>query len=110
MNGLTSIVQGDVRGRPCGEVRVALQRACAQLATEERGATLRELAHQACVGMDAARRAVDNLRRAGHLVCVRERRVSYRNRPVAEYVPADLATKDTRDAGVHLMQIMQAWG
>lgn len=98
------------RGRPRGEVSDALLRACAHLATTERGATLRELAEASQVGTEAARWAVHTLRRAGHLVCVRHRRVAYRNRPVAEYVPADLAPKDTRDAGVHLMQIMQAWG
>lgn len=77
--------------RPAGEVRQALLQACQQLATPQQGATLRELAHAAQVGLDAAQRTVDHMRRAGHLHIARERRVDYRNRPVAEYVPAPLA-------------------
>ena len=76
--------------RPAGEVRMALLGACAALATAEQGATLQELAARACVGVDAARRTVSNLKRAGVLCVLRERRVAYRNRPVAEYVPAGL--------------------
>lgn len=76
--------------RPAGEVRMALLGACAALATAEQGATLRELAAHACVGMDAARRTVSDMRRAGVVCVLRERRVTYRNRPVAEYVPAGL--------------------
>ena len=63
--------------RPAGEVRQALVLACEQLATPGSGCTLRELADAARVGVDACRRAVDNMRRAGVLVKVGERRVSY---------------------------------
>lgn len=78
-------------GRPVGEVRMALLRAARELATAESAPTLFELACQSQVGFMAARRTVDNLRRAGRLVVVRSRKVDYRNRPVAEYArPEDL--------------------
>lgn len=74
--------------RPAGEVRQALLQACAALARPDQGATLRELAARACVGLKAAERTVDHMRRAGQVHIVRTRRVPYRNRPVAEYAPA----------------------
>lgn len=73
--------------RPAGEVRQALFDAALALTTPDRSPTLLELAHHAQVGYVAARRTVDNMRRAGILVPVRERVVDYRNRPVAEYCP-----------------------
>lgn len=73
--------------RPAGEVRQALLQACAALAQPERAPTMRELAAQACVGLKAAERTVDHMRRAGQVHIVRTRRVPYRNRPVAEYAP-----------------------
>jgi len=72
-------------GRPHGDVRQALLKAVAELATQDQGPTLREMAQRACVGLDAARRTVSNLKRCRALVIARERRVAYRNRPVAEY-------------------------
>ena len=74
--------------RPAGEIRQALLQACAALATPEKAPTLREIAARAQVGLDAAERTLKNMRRAGVVRQVRERRVDYRNRPVAEYVPA----------------------
>ncbi len=74
--------------RPAGEVRVALMDAAIALARPNKGATMRELAQVACVGVDAARRTVENMARAGQLRRLQNRRVAYRNRPVAEYVPA----------------------
>lgn len=71
--------------RPPGGVRQALLVAAQELGTAGLRPTLVELAHRACVGLDAARRTVDNLRRAGHLHVVGGRRVSYTNRLVAEY-------------------------
>ena len=68
--------------RPAGEVRQALLNACTQLATPDRGPTLREMAAVACVGLQAARRTVENMSRAGQLHRVRDRKVEYRNRPV----------------------------
>lgn len=77
--------------RPAGEVHQALLKAATELASPERSPTQRELAVKAQVGHDAARRTVQNMRRAGHLVWVRDRRVPYRNKPVAEYAPPDVA-------------------
>ena len=73
--------------RPAGEVRLALLKAAWELVTPDRGATLRELAHHSQVGLHAARDTVAHMRRAGQLCIARERKVPYRNRPVAEYVP-----------------------
>ena len=71
--------------RPAGEVRQAIFEAVLALTTPERAPTLLELACHSQVGFLAARRTVDNMRRAGVLVVVRTRKVEYRNRPVAEY-------------------------
>ena len=85
--------------RPAGEVHQALMRAAhalvAELAAAGRGVTLAELAERACVGRQVARDSIPNLRRQGHLQIVGERRVAYRNRPVAEYAPVD-APEDCR--------------
>jgi hypothetical protein len=80
--------------RPAGEVSLALLRSAAQLATPERAPTMRELAHHAMVGVDAANVAVKNLKRSGRLVPVRLRQVRHRTRPVAEYAPAPDTTFD----------------
>ncbi len=74
--------------RPAGDVRAALLTACMELSTSGQGATLRELAQRACVGLESARQTVNNMARAGQLCIAGERRVAYRNRPVAEYRPA----------------------
>lgn len=79
--------------RPQGEISVAILGAAAQLARvddqgQRRGGVLQELAHTACVGVDVARRTVDNLKRAGKLEPVGERRLAHRNRPCVEYAPA----------------------
>jgi len=50
--------------------------------------TLAELGTWAGVGAGVARTRVHALRRADHIAIARERRVPYRNRPVAEYAPA----------------------
>lgn len=75
--------------RPAGEIRQALMQAAqavvAELGRPDRGATLAELAARSCVGRDAARRCIDNMRRSGALRIVGTRQVDYRNRPVAEY-------------------------
>ena len=93
--------------RPVGEVRQALLQACAELAAPERGATLREMAHRACVGVDAARRTVSDMHRARQIRAVGWRKVDYRNRPVAEYAPA----APEQSAGfVDLADVMNAWG
>jgi hypothetical protein len=74
--------------RPPGEIRQALLEGVRTLATTSHGPTLRELAAHTQVGTEAAAYTLDNLRRAGLVRSVRERRVDYRNRPVAEYEPA----------------------
>lgn len=66
-------------------MHLALLDAAKALATPDRGATLRELAHHACVGVSVARYMVSAMAKHGALVIVRTRRVPYRNRPVAEY-------------------------
>lgn len=98
--------------RPAGEVRLALLDACRQLATPERAPTLRELAARACVGLDAATHTVKHMSRAGQLRIARERRVDYRNRPVAEYEPAGQPVQAGADeAGfVDLSSVLQVWG
>jgi len=79
--------------RPKGEIHLALLKAVGELATPERGASLREIAARACVGIAAARHTMHYLHRSGAVVIARTRRVAYRNRPVSEYaLPAPQAT------------------
>jgi hypothetical protein len=93
--------------RPPGEIRLALFKAAEALATPEHGPTMRELAECAGVGYDAARRAIDNMTRAKQLKPVAQRRVTYRNRPVAEYAPWS-ATDVTSPDG--FTPLLAAWG
>lgn len=100
--------------RPPGEIRQALIDAAHQLVAElgrpNGGATLAELAARSCVGRDAARCYVDNMRRAGVLKIVGQRRVQYRNRPVAEYAPAqNSSSADTAPSHLALCNCMQSW-
>lgn len=99
--------------RPAGEVRQALIQAArdvvADLGMPNRGATLAELADRSCVGRDAARRCIDNMRRSGALQIVAQRRVDYRNRPVAEYVAVDATLPLLEQGHVHLGQCMADW-
>jgi len=103
--------------RPAGEIRQALIQAARDVVAElglqdkgiGRGATLAELADRSCVGRDAARRCVDNMRRSGALQIVGERRVDYRNRPVAEYVLVDMDTPLVEQGWVDLGQCMADW-
>lgn len=99
--------------RPGGDIRTALLCASRELlcrdGDEWRGATLKEMAHKACVGHDAARVCVSNLKRSGALAIVRERRVDYRNRPVAEYAPSDALEAKREDVFVDLNQCMADW-
>lgn len=74
--------------RPMNEVARAILHTANTLSAAGRGVTLAELAAGANVGQQAARHTVSNLRRAGALEIIGERRVDYRNRPVAEYAPA----------------------
>lgn len=83
--------------RPAGEISQALIQAARDLARDGRGATLAELASRACVSREAARHHVPKLKSRGHLQQVGERRVNYRNRPVAEYAPpVELSLEDVQ--------------
>jgi hypothetical protein len=84
--------------RPAGEISQALLQAARDIAQEGRGATMWELAARACVSRDVATDRVEKLKSRGHLQQVGERRVDYRNRPVAEYAPP----LDVHD-GIHVM-------
>jgi hypothetical protein len=98
--------------RPVGDVSAALVAAARELHNPERSATLAELAAKASVGRGAARRAVDNLCRAGKLHIVRRRSVAYRNRPVAEYEPCgETPSEAAVPSGIlHLGDLLAAWG
>lgn len=99
------------RGRPLGEIHSALLQAVRELETPDRGPTLREMAHRACVGIKAAQCNVKNMVRQGVLVIVKTRRVPYRNKPVAEYgLPAERIPKATGPAPAALLAAaLSAW-
>lgn len=63
--------------------------AARSLAREDSAPTVRELASHANLPTRATTNTVKNLSRAGKLRQARQRRVDYRNRPVAEWEPAD---------------------
>jgi hypothetical protein len=98
--------------RPVGDVSAALVAAAQQLQTPERSPTLAELAAKAHVARGAARRAIDNLCRAGKLHIVRRRVVAYRNRPVAEYEACTPHATSVPDGEgiLHLGELLAAWG
>lgn len=77
--------------RPAGEIRTLLLETVRELSLPERSPTLAELSARTQVGEQAARHTLSNLTRSGQLRIVRTRRVAYRNRPVAEYAPAEVA-------------------
>uniref|UniRef100_A0A1A7GDW7 GntR family transcriptional regulator n=1 Tax=biofilter metagenome TaxID=1070537 RepID=A0A1A7GDW7_9ZZZZ len=92
--------------RPAGEIRQALLDAARTLVTADWAPTQRELAEHAGVSYDAARGTVRDMVRAKALRVVRTRRVAYRNKPVAEYVPVDKGAAIER---VELDSVMQSW-
>lgn len=77
--------------RPAGETHLAVMQAAHAIRTERadtgQGATLLELVHRSQVGYKVARALVAKLKCRGQLQIVGQRRVAYRNRPVAEYAP-----------------------
>lgn len=91
--------------RPAGDVRQALLRACSEMYTPERSPTLAELTARACVSRGAALHTVKNLIRNELLFIPRTRKVEYRNRPVAEYAPAEHAQRGV----VSLSTLLAAW-
>ncbi|MBK6592793.1 MAG: hypothetical protein IPG23_08625 [Burkholderiales bacterium] len=88
---------------------MALIDAVAALATPAKGPTFRELINFAQVGKIAARHTVPKLVRCGVLTIARTRRVTYRNRPVAEYALAQRPTEQTAAAGVDLAAALAHW-
>lgn len=99
--------------RPAGEISMAILGAAAHLVREEggqrRGPTLQELAHHACVGYEAALYSVKNLTRSGKLEPVAQRKVDYRNRPVAEYAPALPADEIEAPPYFDVASVFTAW-
>lgn len=93
--------------RPAGEIRAAIARAAGELACPGRNPTLQELAAAACVGYAAAMHTVKNMTRSGDLVVAGERKVDYRNKPVAEYAPATAPAAG--DGFVDLGQLVAVW-
>lgn len=91
--------------RPASEIRHALLKAAHDLKAIGQPCTLRELASHAQVGTEAARRTVDNMRRAGQLVISGHCRMQHRNRPVALYAPA----QETAAGFVDLAKVMNIW-
>lgn len=96
--------------RPHSEVRQALLGAAHMLATPTQAPTLAELAAHAQVGSKHARCMVAALKRHGALQIARTRQVPYRNRPVAEYVVAQVQAANDEGAGfVDLGQLLNVW-
>lgn len=95
--------------RPAGEIRKALYDAAKEFSAVG-GASLAELAAKACVSRDKASECVTSMRRAGVLNIVADRRVSYRNRPVAVYMPAKTEDVQAIQQGwVDLNNCMSMW-
>lgn len=92
--------------RPAGEIRQALMQAVAAYPT---GATLQELAGRARVGIQVASCTVKNMHRAGVLVKTGERRVAYRNRPVAVYAAQSTACVAKPAPGAELAAVLGCW-
>lgn len=111
-------VAGKSTGRPMGVVRQALSQAAQELVPVVRersdgahqGPTLLELARHAGVGYAAARNTVSDMRRAGTLTIVSHRRVEHRNRPVAEYAPAEVTAEARTTGGFMVLDyVVNGW-
>lgn len=87
----------------------AIISAAHEFATLGRGATLAELKIRSNVSEAAARNHIPKLVRRGHLQIVGERRVDYRNRPVAEYALTDPDDLDSGPGWVDLGQCLAEW-
>jgi hypothetical protein len=91
--------------RPAGEIRTLMLQTVRELTLPDQAPTLAELSARTQVGDKTARNTLSNLTRSGQLRIVRTRRVAYRNRPVAEYAPAEV----TEGKGyVDLAQVLTA--
>lgn len=113
-----SKLQAARRGRPQGEVMLAVLRAAHALKAERpssgQGASFRELVARSQVGLQVARHLVPKLKKRGHLEIVGAARVDYRNRPVALYAPVVRETMASDDAQsgpgwVDLGNCLQNW-
>lgn len=109
--------------RPAGEVRLALIQAAREIVAEigqpRRGATLAEMVARARietgrgvmqVSEREARNLVPKIKASGALQIVAQRRVDYRNRPVAEYAPPDDSGVTVGEGWVDLGHCMAGWG
>lgn len=99
--------------RPASEPHLALLQAAHAIRVERaqsgQGATLQELVHRSQVGYQVARALVPKLKDRGQLQIVGERKVDYRNRPVAEYAPADLDAPVIGEGWVDLGNCLATW-
>jgi hypothetical protein len=79
-------------GQPRGDSFLAILQASQALRTERalsgQGATFRELIARSQVGVRVAKFTVGKMRQRRHLDITGWRKVSYSNKPVAEYAPA----------------------
>lgn len=90
--------------RPRSEIRQAIRHAAQAFGAA--GATWRDMAQQACVGMDAARLTVKNMATAGELLRVGEVRVDGARRPMTLFVPAP---PEAQSAGADLELAIRGW-
>jgi hypothetical protein len=84
--------------RPVGECTKAILAAASALQTPGHGGTLRELSAASGVGRAVAGYTIPKLAQRGHLEVVAVRVVTYRSRPVNEYVPAEPAPATAADS------------
>lgn len=98
--------------RPMNHAALALLLAANRLSAAGRGVTLAEMRQDAKVSEHTARMFVPSLARRGHLKIIGERKVDYRNRPVAEYmpVPDDEPAHDRGQGCLALVECLQRWG
>jgi hypothetical protein len=101
-------------GRPVGEIRRALLDALEDL-TEERakvgmplpGATCREIAARACVGLKAARQTLDNMARSGAVLVV-DRVQGDLGRPQNLYAPPPAISAHAELTSLHQVRSLTA--
>jgi hypothetical protein len=93
--------------RPPGEIRRALRAAVqAEFAQRGQGATWRDLANRAGVGLLVARRTVENMVRTGDLRVCGQARMPHTRRPMTLYIPAPPPAVDT---GPSLDALLRTW-
>jgi hypothetical protein len=103
-------------GRPAGAERQALLQAAEKLVRVQQaqqaprpGATWRDMAAHAQVGLEKARHTVSNMARAGLLQPVGDRPEPHARRPMVLYVPRTNWATDTTNNGSDLASVMTAW-